>query len=202
MRTLYLARHGEADGDLTTAGRRQATLLGGRLAAEGLTAVHHSPLPRAAQTAELVAESLDGVPVRASELVADHPPYLPEPDELPPVFRPVALRHLADYTEAQRAEGPALAARALAEFATPTDDDRRELVVAHSQVVCWFVRAALDAPPWRWLGINAANAALTIIRYRPGWPASVVVFNDLSHLPPELRWTGFPAQRRPTSADG
>lgn len=64
MRTLYLARHGEAAADLTAAGRTQASLLGRRLAGKRLTAVHHSPVPRAVQTAELVAAELrwTGVP--------------------------------------------------------------------------------------------------------------------------------------------
>lgn len=47
----------------------------------------------------------------------------------------------------------------------------------------WLVRAALDAPPWRWLGLNHDNAALTVIRYRPGFPASLLFYNDTSHLP-------------------
>jgi len=195
MRTLYLARHGEADGDLTPAGRQQSRLLGERLAGRPIAALHHSPVARAAQTAALVAESLPDVAVRPSDLISDHPPFLPAAEDLPPVFAPIALRHLADYTEEQRATGPALAAGALATFATPTEEDRAELLVTHSQMVTWFLRAALDAAPWRWLGNNAANAALTIIQYRPGWPASVITFNDQSHLPPELRWTGFPAER-------
>lgn len=196
MRTLYLARHGEADGDgdLTDVGRRQASLLSERLAGVGLTAVHHSPLPRAAQTAAVVAESLPDVPVHSSELIADYPPYLPLASELPWAFAPAALAHLEGYTVDERSGGPALGVRALAEFATA--EHRQDLLITHSQLVCWFVRAALDAPEWRWLGINAANAGLTIIQYREFWPPSVVVFNDQSHLPADLRWTGFPAERR------
>ncbi|HEV7648192.1 MAG TPA: histidine phosphatase family protein [Actinophytocola sp.] len=198
MRTLYLARHGEADGDLTEAGRRQATLLGERLAGLPLTAVHHSPLPRARQTAELVAaavgDAVGDVPVHESELLADYPPYLPLASELPWAFAPAALAHLADYTVDERSGGPTLGARVLAEFATA--ETRQDVLITHSQLVCWFVRAALDAPEWRWLGINAANTGLTVIQYREYWPPSVVTFNDQSHLPPELRWTGFPDERR------
>ncbi|WP_232234675.1 hypothetical protein [Actinoplanes sp. N902-109] len=56
----------------------------------------------------------------------------------------------------------------------------------------------MGAPPERWLGLNTANCALTIIRYAPGRPAALVQFNDLAHLPPELRWTGFSAPIVPT----
>jgi hypothetical protein len=31
-----------------------------------------------------------------------------------------------------------------------------------------------------------------VIRYSPGRPAALLTYNDLSHLPAELRWTGFP----------
>jgi probable phosphoglycerate mutase len=196
VRTLYLVRHGEADGDLTDMGRRQATLLGERLAGLPLTAVHHSPLPRARQTAELVAASLGDVPLHESELLADYPPYLPLAAELPWAFAAAALAHLADYTVDERSGGPTLGARALAEFATA--ETRQDVLITHSQLVCWFVRAALDAPEWRWLGINAANASLTVIQYREYWPPSVITFNDQSHLPLELRWTGFAEDRRAT----
>ena len=196
MRTLYLARHGEADEHevLTGRGGEQARLLGERLAGVGLTAVHHSPLPRAARTAAIIAEALDDVPVRESALVADYPPYLPRASELPWVFAPVVTEYLEQFSVDERSGGPALGAKALEEFAT--SEGGRPLLITHSQIVCWFVRAALDAPEWRWLGTNAANAGLTIIEYRDYGPPSVVTFNDLAHLPPELRWTGFPEDRR------
>jgi broad specificity phosphatase PhoE len=196
MRTLYVARHGAADGDenLTEVGRRQAGLLGERLAGLPITAVHHSPLPRAAETAAIVGAALPDVPVRSSELLADYPPYLPRASELPWAFAPAALAHREGYTVDERSGGPELGTRALAEFATA--EHRQDVLITHSQIVCWFVRAAFGAPEWRWLGVNAANAGLTIIQYREFYPPSVVVFNDLAHLPPDLRWTGFPEERR------
>lgn len=193
-RVLYLVRHGEAhypDGKLTETGRRQADLLGARLAGERLTAIHHSPAPRATQTAQLIGAHLPGALVQPSELVGDNVPYVPTKDELAADFAPAALAFIDQFDEASRTHGPALSRAALARFAGPTGGDVHELVVTHSQIVAWFVRAALHAPDWRWLGLNAANAALTIIRYRPGRPADLVEFNDQAHLPAELRWTGF-----------
>jgi probable phosphoglycerate mutase len=63
-RFLYLVRHGEAageDGSLTAAGQEQARLAGARLAAVPLAAIAHSPRPRAAQTARLIAGHRPGV---------------------------------------------------------------------------------------------------------------------------------------------
>jgi len=196
VRTLYLARHGEASGSLTDDGRSQALLLGERLASLPVTEVFHSPVKRAAETAALVCTALKDVPVSVSSLVGDYLPYAPSANELAPEFASVALAHVADYSTQQHEIGPGLADRALAEFTAPVP--RSDLIITHSQIVCWFVRAALGAPAARWLGINAANAALTIIQYRRGWPPTLVAFNDQSHLPPSLRWTGFPQDRRGT----
>jgi broad specificity phosphatase PhoE len=194
LRTLYLARHGEAAGSLTETGRTQALLLGERLASIPLTEIFHSPVKRAAETAALVSASRADTPVSVSPLVGDYLPYAPSAAELAPEFASIALAHVADYSTQQHEQGPALAARALAEFTAPVP--RADLIITHSQIVCWFVRGALGAPAARWLGINAANAALTIIQYRQGWPPTLVTFNDQSHLPPPLRWTGFPKEPR------
>ena len=196
-RCLYLTRHGEASPDesrLTDNGRRQAVLLGERLRHSPLTAIHHGPLPRAAQTAQLICGQLGDVPLQLSELAGDYIPYLPQREELPPESADAMLAHLSRFPAEEREHGPELAQAALAQFTGPVDGDqpRHELIVTHNFLIGWLVRAALDAPKWRWMGLNHANAALTVIRYAPGRPASVLFYNDLGHLPTELRWTGFP----------
>ena len=78
-RHLYVARHGEADafGMLTDTGRRQAALLGERLAHLPVDAVWHSPLPRAVASAHELARHLPGVPVAEAAELVDHVPYVP-----------------------------------------------------------------------------------------------------------------------------
>jgi probable phosphoglycerate mutase len=198
-RYLYLARHGEAlpdESGLTQAGREQATLLGRRLRDIPFTAVHHGPLPRAAQTARLIHGQLKNVPLLVSDVAGDYVPYVPPRNELPPESADYYLRFLADTNDHERKQGAALALQALDQFTGPVDGeaDRHELVVTHNFLVAWLVRDAMHAPKWRWLGLNHGNAALTIIRYAPGRAASVLVSNDMRHLPTELRWTGFPAE--------
>ncbi|MEV6552893.1 histidine phosphatase family protein [Streptomyces sp. NPDC051597] len=200
-RYLYLARHGEAlpdESGLTENGRRQAVLLGRRLRGSPLSVVLHSPLTRAEQTARLIHGELDGVPLEPSELAGDYIPYVPRAEELPPRWAEGMLDRLAHYPAEMRERGRELAPAALERFARPAEGDgpRHELVVTHNFLIGWLVRAALDAPDWRWQGLNHANAALTVIRYATDRPASVVFFNDMGHLPPELRWTGFPPEFR------
>ncbi|MET9952512.1 histidine phosphatase family protein [Streptomyces sp. NPDC006339] len=198
-RYLYLTRHGEATPDesgLSDKGRRQAVLLGERLRGAPLAAIHHGPLARAEQTAKLIGEQLGGVAPVAAEPAGDYIPYVPHRHELPPESADAMLGHLARFPAEEREQGPGLAREAVARFTGPVDgaEPRHELVVTHNFLIAWLVRAALDAPAWRWMGINHANAALTVIRYAPGRPASVLFFNDTAHLPADLRWTGFPPE--------
>lgn len=196
-RFLYIARHGDADafGELTQTGREQARLLGRRLAHLPITAVWHSPLPRATATARELDLFLQGSPPmgEAPELV-DHVPYVPPADETPQVWVPF----FDGYDTDEAVAGHTTARRLTARFAGPPDrgDDLHEVLVTHAYPIAWLIRDALDAPPIRWLGLSSANAALTVIEYRPGLPPSISMVNEMSHLPPELRWTGFPAAGR------
>src|SRR5260221_13277402 len=79
-RYLYLARHGAAlpdESGLSHAGRQQAILLGRRLRARPISAVHHGPLPPALQTAQLVGGQLDGGPLTSSGAAGGFVPYVP-----------------------------------------------------------------------------------------------------------------------------
>ncbi|MFD2795560.1 histidine phosphatase family protein [Promicromonospora vindobonensis] len=194
-RHLYLARHGAADafGDLTDVGRRQASLLGERLAGLPVDTVWHSPLPRAAASAHVIGEHLPGVPVTAAAELVDHVPYVPAAPDLPRAW----AGFFDGYDDAERAPGERLAAELVDRFAKPTETETHEVLVTHAFQVAWLLRHALDAPPARWLGLNSGNTALTVLEYREGLPPTVVLFNDMGHLPQDLRWTGFPPSQRP-----
>lgn len=81
---VFFIRHGEsvnnaanirqgAEGDLTLLGRKQAAATGHRLAGTGIRFDHFlaSPMPRAAQTAEIVAEAIN-MSHEYSELFVEH----------------------------------------------------------------------------------------------------------------------------------
>lgn len=196
-RRLYLARHGAADpfGELTDIGRQQANLLGERLAGLPIDAIWHSPLPRAAASAHEIARHLPDVAVAVASELIDHVPYVPSPAETPSSW--AGFFDGYDNTEAD--SGHRLAESLTTRFATTPDPvlDTHEVLVTHAYPIAWLVRHALDAPSARWLGLNSANTALTLIEYRTTLPPTIVMFNDQSHLPPDLRWTGFPSTARP-----
>ncbi|MCW2143356.1 putative phosphoglycerate mutase [Actinoplanes cyaneus] len=170
VRHLWIARHAFANEDetgLTGDGEQQAALLGERLAGVPLSAVFHGPLPRAARTAELVAAHLGDVPVEPAEELDDNLPT------------------------------PANSAAMIARFTGPAAVETHELLITHAFQVAWLVRDALEAPEERWRGLNACNTGLTLIRYFPGQKPRLIMFNDVSHLPAALQWTGFPPELRP-----
>ncbi|KZE90161.1 histidine phosphatase family protein [Microbacterium sp. TNHR37B] len=188
-RYLYLVRHGEhldaehglEDGPLSPRGRRQAELLADRLSAVPLSAVRHSPLERAAETARAVAHRLPSVSPEPSALLFDCVPTAMTPDT-PGVYEPF----FGGVTEAESEAGAAQMADAVDEFLVRKWSGH-ELLITHNFVIAWFVREVLDAPAWRWLTLTQAHCGLTVLSQRPGRPWTVVSHNDLAHLPMELR---------------
>jgi serine/threonine-protein phosphatase PGAM5 len=190
---LYLIRHGEASETDTPAGcvngpglsdtgRRQTRALAARLTGRTFAAVLHSPSRRAAETAEILGRALSGVPVRSSDLLTDRTPV---PSDARRSDYPE--RHLAwlDQTaeDEKDRDGLALseAVDRLSSAALATAAVGPVVLVTHAFVIGWFVRTALDAPTWRWMGLNSANTGVTIIRYGPTGP-TLLSFNDTGHL--------------------
>ncbi|WP_439658813.1 histidine phosphatase family protein [Lentzea sp. HUAS TT2] len=192
-RHLHVVRHGAADpfGELTATGARQAHLLGERLARLPIDTVWHSPLTRAARTAEILGEHLPGVDVREAPELADHVPHVPA--DPPPAW----AGFFDGYDTAEASAGALLAEALTSRFARPADTERHEVLVTHAYQVAWLVRHALGAPADRWLAMSCGNAALTALQFREGSPPALLLYNDMSHLPAELRWTGFGPGTRP-----
>jgi probable phosphoglycerate mutase len=187
---LYLVRHGEqdpasghtADGGLSQVGRAQATRLGRRLRTVPFAAVHHSPLARAAETADIVAGHLPHVPRHSCDYLADRTPVpsAAQRDRYPGRWH----AWLDGVPRHERDEDAAALQAAVDHFGVTGDSDRNELLITHNFVIGWFVRHVLDAPVWRWIGLNQDNCAITIAQWHSGRPATLVSFNDTGHLLP------------------
>jgi broad specificity phosphatase PhoE len=196
-RYLYLVRHGEQqdaehglpDGPLSARGVRQARAIAERLGGVPFSSAWTSPLQRARETARIMTERMPAIEPEPSTLLMDCIPSGPGPD-MPHAFS----AFFGGVSEEEIEAGEAQMADALAEWMTPSRDDRHDLLITHNFVIGSFVRAAFGAEPWRWLGVNQANCGLTIIRVRTLKPPVLVTHNDLGHLPPELR-TGLPVDQ-------
>lgn len=201
-RCLYLARHAEPEDDgagLTAIGSLQARHLGRRLAPLAIGRILHGPLLRAAETARIVAEQFERSPSLSEHAAAgDFVPRLPRREELPDAWADTVMSFLEDVSDDEASEGAALAAEAIDLLAGPALDGREpvDVVITHAFTIGLLVAHALGAPAWRWFPPTQCHAGLTVIRYEAGAPPSVVVANDVAHLPADLRWTGFPAHLR------
>ncbi|GAA1143280.1 histidine phosphatase family protein [Microbacterium aurantiacum] len=191
---IYLVRHGEhqdaehglIDGPLSPRGRRQASLLADRLSGVPFDAVWHSPLMRASQTADAVAERMPSVSPQPSALLFDCIPTGMTP-ETPTVFEPF----FGSITEAEVEAGRAQMDDAVSAFLVRRTEDVHELLITHNFVIAWFVREVLQAPEWRWMTLNQAHCGLTVLAQKQGRPWTVLSHNDTAHLPVEMR-TGLP----------
>ncbi len=185
---LYLVRHGEQDpasdhapeGGLSSLGREQADRLGRRLHTVPFSAIHHSPLARASQTADIVAGQLPRVPRHACDLVADRTPVpsAAQRDRYPQRWH----TWLDGVPEDERDEDAAALQAAVRHFGVTGDADRYELLITHNFVIGWFVRHVLNAPEWRWMSLAQANCAVTIVQWDADRPPTLITFNDTGHL--------------------
>jgi serine/threonine-protein phosphatase PGAM5 len=185
---LFLVRHGEQDpgtddaGGLSALGREQAERLGRRLraAAVPFDAVHVSSSARAVQTAGIVGGHLPQVPRHLCDFVKDRTPV---PSAGHRDDYPARWHDWLDGVPATERDEEATALRgAVTHFGVVGDRDRHELLITHNFVIGWFVRHVLDAPQWRWIGLNQANCALTVVEWSSGRPPVLVAFNDTGHL--------------------
>jgi len=191
---IYLVRHGEhqdaeqgvADGPLSPRGRRQAEALADRLSGLPLSAVWHSPLERAAETARAVADRLPAVDPQPSALLFDCVPT-GMTDETPAVYEPF----FGAVTEEEIEAGRAQMNDAINAFLVRKPGNVHEVLITHNFVIGWFVREVLQMPEWRWMTLNQAHCGLTVISQKPGRPWTLLTHNDLAHLPFELQ-TGLP----------
>jgi serine/threonine-protein phosphatase PGAM5 len=178
-RTLLLVRHGEYTpvdgGKLTAIGREQAKLTGRWIAGQGVRVdvVWSSTLPRARETADILAKNLAGLRARIRRTG---------------VLREGMYSKLPgfDVTERESEADRARADRAWAQFFRASRRDRLEVVVCHGNLIRWFVCRALRVPGARWIRMNSAYASMTRIVVRPTGTIRVVSYNETAHLPPDL----------------
>jgi serine/threonine-protein phosphatase PGAM5 len=178
---IFLVRHGEQQESgegLSPRGREQADRLGRRLAGTTFAGIHHSPVPRAGETAEIVGRSFPGVAAHACGLVTDRTPVPADRASCPELWRD----WFDGVPAAERDEDAAALRGAVEHFGVLGDEDRDELLITHNFVIGWFVRHVMDAPQWRWMGLNQANCGLTVVQWESGRPPTLVAFNDTGHL--------------------
>jgi len=191
VRTVYLIRHGQYDQKdprdetvgrgLVPLGIAQARLVAARLLGLKVewSSFRSSTMTRARQTALVIGQDFPElqlvstpmlnectVPTRRKDIEA-----LEKPEEI------VACRdRLAkDFDEI---------------FVPSPKGDQNDLIVAHGNVIRYFVTRALDVDPEAWLGLAIGNCSLTVIEVLPDGSKKLLSFSDVGHIPPNLQtWT-------------
>jgi len=174
-RTLVFLRHGQYEaaglGSLTPLGREQARLTGKYLESVRVDAIWSSTLPRARETAEIVAEVLGGHVARHTRLLREGMYTKVEGYNVP---------------ASERREDRERADAAYRKFFRTSRADRTELVVCHGNLIRYLVCRALHAPIPKWLRLNTSHCGLTRILIRQTGAVRVVSYNETSHLPVKL----------------
>jgi serine/threonine-protein phosphatase PGAM5 len=187
-RTIILVRHGAYQSDpndtsaagpgLLPIGIAQAKLAGARLAAmPGKFDVFlTSPLKRAQETAKVIGEDLPGLTLEVA----------PELEECTPATRrtEVTKNETAESMAACSARLDAFFAR---HFVPASGTERRELYVAHGNVIRSLIMRALKVDPQAWLEMSVGHASLTQILVEPDGRFKVISAGDVGHLPPNLQ---------------
>lgn len=199
VRTLYLVRHGAYDIDdprdeavgrgLVHLGVAQARLAGDRLRGLPFTfdAILASPLTRARETAEGIAAQLRGVGPADLPIVID-----PDLTECTPPTRraDIMAGEKAGDLAACTAQLERLAGRLLLPLAAGSSD-RRELVVAHGNVIRWMVTRALEVDASAWLGMSIGHASITVLSIDGQGRVRVLAVGDVGHLSPGMQTGAF-----------
>lgn len=185
-RTIILVRHGAYQSDpanlspgpgLLPVGVAQAKLAASRLAAMGkFDAVFSSPMTRAHETARVIAAEVSN---GALEI-------LPGLEECTPSTRrkEATKNETAESMAACKARLDALFKQ---RFVPAAGRARRELFVAHGNVIRSLVVRALGVDPEAWLEMSVAHTSITEILIESDGRFKVISVGDVGHLPLNLQ---------------
>jgi serine/threonine-protein phosphatase PGAM5 len=139
-------------------------------------AVFSSPMTRAHETARVIAAEVSN---GALEIV-------PELEECTPPTRRKEITK--DETAESMAKCKAQLDRVFAQrFVPATGTPRRELFVAHGNVIRSLVVRALGVDPEAWLEMSVAHTSITQILVEPDGRFKVISVGDVGHLPLNLQ---------------
>lgn len=217
IRQIVLVRHGQYHanqshplyGHLTRLGQVQSEHAAIALRDHPPDLLESSALPRAVETADILAEVMSEVPRHRSrdlnecfpcvprthyrqipELAAWTDEHLRAATVLDPALGGWIQRRFHEVTdipiELARAEA------ALRRLCRPwrRRSVRREVVVCHGNLIRYIACRAMGIPGDHWLGLTIHNAGLTRLLVDRDGAWSLVSFNEVGHLPEELRTVG------------
>jgi serine/threonine-protein phosphatase PGAM5 len=187
VRWIYLVRHGhyeawknsvvKGEGHITSFGKRQAMSMTKCISALPLSSVFCSSLNRAVETCKLIIDGTNGVEMRTSTLLQEVMPVIPARWE--PLLQNSSSQNLV--VDRDRAE-----LSYSRHFASAVGKDKHDLIVAHGNLIRYFVCRALDVDVRSWGYMDIDHCSLTVIRISSNGWTQLVRLNDTCHLPDGL----------------
>lgn len=188
FRTIVFVRHGQYSSQpeaLTSLGRKQARLTAKALAELNPSKIHCSTMPRAMETAGIISRHV-GLQIQPKDMFREGR-----------LSGPVAYNRVV-YNGLSLAEKKALLneakeARENADlafnelFKAPKVGQTIEVVVAHGNVIRYWVCKALDVAEEKWLKMDVTHTSLTTIRIAKSGNLTLLGFADAGHLPLAMR---------------
>jgi len=188
FRTVIFVRHGQYSRNpevLTGLGRKQAQLTAKALVAMKPSKLHCSTMPRATQTAEILAQHLN-LKVQSNDVFCEG--LLPG---TPAFNKSITSGKSATQKRSLLAEAKLTKKNADRAFKTlfkpPLRGQSIEVVVAHGNVIRHWVCKALDIPEEKWLKMDVSHTSLTTIRVSAKGYVMLLGFADTGHLPHRMR---------------
>ena len=185
QRNIYLIRHGHyelnkghlVDG-LTPTGVEQAQWVARRCNSFPITAIHCSTLPRAFETAVIIAREFPGVPLHRTRSLWECIPCVPR--HFPQVAADITAEKMTQYRE--RAE------KAFDKyFKRARGKDKHEILVCHGTIIRYFVCRVLQLQPDAWVDMDMSNCGMSVVQINSNGRMALVSHNDVGHLPRRLR---------------
>lgn len=201
MKTIYLIRHGESEGNskrifqgwldcaLTSEGRFQAELLAERLKNKGIRYFFSSPLKRAYETAEIIAKKYDEMNIikieKLKELNCGKWQGLTR-EEVKKISPKQLHNFLYNPEKLQIPGGDSIvdlqkrAIKALFEILNYVEDDNVLCIVAHGFINKVILCTILNLPLSKVWDFPQANTGVNIIKYDGKF--DVIEINNTDHL--------------------
>jgi serine/threonine-protein phosphatase PGAM5 len=189
VRTLFLIRHGQYDHDddrdpdigkaLIPLGIAQSKLVAGRLKSlpVTMTSLISSTMTRARQTAMIINQDFPKLELQQTRLIREC---------TPPTWREDIMDG-EDPEELKKCTDNLDAAFSKYFILSPDEEDRNDIIVCHGNVIRYFVTKVLKVETMSWLQMTTGNCGLTVVRIKPDSSMKLVSFNDMGHIPPNLR---------------
>jgi serine/threonine-protein phosphatase PGAM5 len=184
--TIYLVRHGAYEPDekadpvagpgISPLGIAQSRLVASRLIGLPIrfTSITSSTMTRARETAAVIQQTLKISPSSRSPLLSEC---------IPPAFRSFD----GESAEEQAACAKRLDAAFAENFRPAIGTEKADLIVAHGNVIRFFVTKALGVDTRAWFRMSVAHASITTIRVQPDGSMTVLAVGDVGHIPLNLQ---------------